>query len=119
MGVDYTSYTTTIQGRMKNNTSLAIRLMLEDIHRNANNITPMADTKYLRTGIRKRLVSNNEGFIEWMAPYAAYQERGKRLDGSHVVRHYTTPGTGKEFAKQSVKKTMSNARKFLEMGGVI
>lgn len=119
MSVDYQEYTYTVKGHLKNSAGLAIRLMLEDIHRNSNSITPMADTKYLRTGVRKRLVNNNEGFIEWMAPYAAYQERGKRLDGSHVVKHYTTPGTGKEFANKSVKKTMSNARKFLRMGGLI
>lgn len=34
-------------------------------------------------------------------PYAAYQERGARADGSHVVRHYTTPGTGKDFLKNA------------------
>lgn len=119
MSVDYQDYTFTVKGHIKNSAALSIRLMLEDIHRNSNNITPMADTKYLRTGVRKRLVDPNEGFIEWMAPYAAYQERGKRLDGTHVVRHYTTPGTGKEFAKKSVEKTMTNARRFLSMGGLI
>jgi hypothetical protein len=43
--------------------------------------------------------------------YAAYQERGMRKDGSHKVRHYTTPGTGAHFlrnagdvtAKQGIK----------------
>ncbi len=119
MSVDYQDYTYRVKGVVKNNASLTIRLMLEDIHRNSATITPMADTKYLRTGVRKRLVDNNEGFIEWVAPYAAYQERGKWFDDSHVVRHYTTPGTGKEFAKRSVKKTMSNARKFMQMGGLI
>lgn len=33
--------------------------------------------------------------------YAAYQERGKRRDGTHVVRRYTTPGTGKGFLKSA------------------
>lgn len=34
-------------------------------------------------------------------PYAAYQERGMRADGSHIVRHYTTPGTGKDYLKNA------------------
>jgi hypothetical protein len=31
--------------------------------------------------------------------YAAYQHRGMRFDGTHVVRHYTMAGSGKEFLK--------------------
>jgi hypothetical protein len=33
--------------------------------------------------------------------YAAYQERGQRKDGTHKVRKYSTPGTGKDFLKGS------------------
>lgn len=33
--------------------------------------------------------------------YGAYQERGKRADGTHVVKRYTTPGTGKHYLKDS------------------
>lgn len=29
--------------------------------------------------------------------YAAYQHEGVRADGSHVVKNYTTPGSGKKF----------------------
>lgn len=43
--------------------------------------------------------------------YAMYQERGMRADGTHVVRHYTTPGTqahyleetGDQISKQGIK----------------
>lgn len=34
-------------------------------------------------------------------PYASYQERGERYDGSHVVENYTFPNTGKEFLKNA------------------
>lgn len=34
-------------------------------------------------------------------PYAAYQERGMRRDGSHKVRHYTTPGTGAHYLRNA------------------
>lgn len=33
--------------------------------------------------------------------YARYQEYGERQDGTHVVRNYTTPGTGKEYLKNT------------------
>ena len=31
--------------------------------------------------------------------YAAYQWYGMRIDGTHVVEHYTTPGTGKAWVE--------------------
>jgi hypothetical protein len=43
--------------------------------------------------------------------YAAYQERGRRYDGSRIVKKYTTPGTGKDFMK---KAGQSVARQFVQ-----
>lgn len=37
-------------------------------------------------------------------PYAGYQERGKRYDGSHVVHHYTNPGTGAHYLEKTGKQ---------------
>ncbi len=33
--------------------------------------------------------------LVWSSVYAAYQWYGMRVDGTHVVEHYTTAGTGK------------------------
>lgn len=33
--------------------------------------------------------------LVWSNVYAGYQWYGMRVDGTHIVRHYTTPGTGK------------------------
>lgn len=33
--------------------------------------------------------------LVWSSVYAAYQWYGMRVDGTHVVENYTTPGTGK------------------------
>lgn len=33
--------------------------------------------------------------LVWSNVYAAYQWYGMRVDGTHVVKNYTTPGTGK------------------------
>jgi hypothetical protein len=37
------------------------------------------------------------------ARYAEYQHRGMRLDGTHVVKNYTTPGSGKNFLEGKMK----------------
>lgn len=38
--------------------------------------------------------------ITYQSPYASYQYFGKRKDGSHVVKNYTTPGTGSKWDKK-------------------
>lgn len=89
---------------------LANRLMLEDIHRESRFKTPMSKGLPTDGDLReqvKKTVKDNSGIIEWTVPYAQYQERGKRRDGSHVVKHYTTPGTGKAFAKNAVKEVVT------------
>lgn len=46
--------------------------------------------------------------------YAAYQEEGQRKDGTHVVKKYTTPSTGKDFLKGAGDKVTSNALNYLK-----
>ena len=92
--------------------SLANRLIIEDIHRTSLHNTPMLSSQ-LRRNVTKTVVPETyTGTIIWKVPYASYQERGSRADGSHVVKNYTTPGTGKDFAKNAVKKTLSDVSKF-------
>lgn len=38
--------------------------------------------------------------ITYESPYASYQYYGVRADGTHVVRNYTTPGTGTYWDKR-------------------
>lgn len=45
--------------------------------------------------------------------YAAYQERGKRKDGTHVVRKYTTPNTGAHFLENAANKIVENAVEYI------
>lgn len=40
-------------------------------------------------------LDTGERDLVWSNVYAAYQWYGMRVDGTHVVEHYTTPGTGK------------------------
>lgn len=45
--------------------------------------------------------------------YGDYQERGKRRDGTHVVRNYSTAGTGKEYLQTSGKNVTKRGIKWL------
>ena len=47
--------------------------------------------------------------VEVGKEYAAYQERGRREDGSHVVRNYTTPGTGAGWFLAAIQNELRNA----------
>lgn len=48
-------------------------------------------------------------------PYAAYQERGMRADGSHVVRRYTTPGTGSRYLQNAFESVLKEGiRRFIK-----
>ncbi|RLA58674.1 MAG: hypothetical protein DRR04_10385 [Gammaproteobacteria bacterium] len=42
--------------------------------------------------------------VEYLIEYAEYQERGARKDGTHVVRKYTTAGTGAHFLEKTAEK---------------
>lgn len=43
----------------------------------------------------------NSVAVVYAKPYAGYQERGERYDGTHKVRHYTSPDTGKHYLKNT------------------
>ena len=97
---------------LKFKVAIANRLIIEDIHRTSLSKTPMFSSQ-LRRDVTKTVVPETyTGTIIWKVPYASYQERGNRADGSHVVRKYTTPGTGKDFAKNAVKETLSHVKDF-------
>jgi len=42
---------------------------------------------------------NGSLYIVWDTVYALYQWYGVRADGTHRVRNYTTPGTGKQWVE--------------------
>lgn len=97
---------------LKFKVAIANRLIIEDVHRTSLHNTPMLSSQ-LRRNVEKTVVPETyTGTIIWRQPYASYQERGSRSDGSHVVRNYTTRGTGKDFAKNAVKETLSHVRDF-------
>lgn len=46
--------------------------------------------------------------------YAGYQHRGMRLDGSHIVRKYTTAGTQKDYLGESGAIIASKASNYFK-----
>lgn len=96
--------------RLRSKIKITNRLLLEDIHRTSRFRTPLKDGD-LREQVSKTTYGL-EGSIIWTVPYAQYQERGRRRYAPyHTVKNYSTPGTGKGFAKQAVKKVMKNTPK--------
>lgn len=52
--------------------------------------------------------------VEVDKSYAAYQERGAREDGSHLVRNYSTPGTSKGFFRRAIDMTWRHRTNYIE-----
>lgn len=96
-----------VNSRVRSRVRIALRMLGEDVKQESMFKTPRLHG-YLRDNCRVIPTPEKmETQIIWSEPYAQYQERGMRYDGTHVVKHYTTPGTGKEFAKNAVKKVVT------------
>ena len=62
---------------------------------------------------RRKMLSHRVSYGETLSdPYAPYQERGSRRDGSHKVRNYTTAGTGKDFLKNAANNVISKSTQY-------
>lgn len=99
----YYSYKDRFIRQTKNKITTANRKLGEEVMKESRFNTPMAKTVQLR-GRTTVTPIDNHVVLEWDVPYAQYQERGMRWDGTHVVKHYTEPGTGAHFAENAVKK---------------
>lgn len=86
------------------------RVILDDIHNEANSKTPLKGGD-LREQVSKE-VDGETATIIWEVPYASYQERGMRADGTHVVKQYTTAGTGPNFARDAVLTVLADVEKY-------
>ena len=61
---------------------------------------------YREGTLRQYKIEGN--YIIYEQPYARYQYYGARQDGTHVVKHYTTPGTGPYWDRRMVSAEMPN-----------
>lgn len=107
-----------VEQQAKNACQIAIRMMMEDIHNYSTQITPYKEGA-LRTSVTKQMPQPLVGIMTWNVPYAQYQERGMRADGTHIVRNYTTPGTHAHFVEESLDKVVQRIPQYLRMGGLV
>lgn len=54
--------------------------------------------------------------LVWSNVYAGYQWYGMRIDGTHVVEHYTTAGTGKAWVETARAENQANWNKVAQNG---
>lgn len=99
-----------IGAKMSANIPIALRYILQDIHRTANPITPK-DTGDLRMNVLKE-VSGTRGKIVWQQKYAIYQ-------GRKQFRNYTTPGTGPNFDVIAITKVVPSFKSYLERARIM
>ena len=79
----------------------AMRIALsEQILDYSENLIPTAENALRDSGITSSIPE--KGLLIWNTKYAKYQWYGMREDGSHVVKKYTTPGTGTMWAQKAV-----------------
>lgn len=114
MKVVFNDNSNIVKNRIINSSAMALRLIMDDVHRESNPKTPMKGG-HLRAAVSKRMETPTRAVMDWNAPYAAYQERGYT---SGPVRNYTTPGTSAWFAKDSVESVASRFAKYLALGGL-
>lgn len=105
-----------IKRRLKiDNNGAAQSFLTERCYSHMDKYVPM-DKGNLRT-----IVDINRHSITYESPYASYQYYGKRSDGSHVVKNYTTPGTGPYWDKRMISAEMNQIVKevqdFVNRGG--
>lgn len=62
-------------------------------------------------GNLRTIVDVESNSITYESPYARYQYYGMRDDGTHVVKNYTTPGTGPYWDKRMVSAEMQDVVK--------
>lgn len=99
-----------VLGTIDNRIVLLNNTMLNDVKTRADIVTPTKN-HILGTDIRIQ-TRGHEGSITWNSPYAQYQERGSRADGSHKIQNYTTPGTGPGFAKNTISDVWKEFRDY-------
>lgn len=90
--------------------------MCDGVVRYAELRVPLKDGQ-LWGDIRKLKVHKHKYQVRVDSDYAAYQERGMRADGSHVVRNYTSGGTGKDYLKDGLKKVFQGLNSYFKKGG--
>lgn len=91
----------------------AVKRMADDTVKVAKIRVPFKEGDLQQSGHTKKIKTMHHRAV-FDTPYAAYQERGYRRDGSRVVRNYTTPGTGKGYLLGAGTKIADNLLNYLK-----
>lgn len=75
-------------------------------YKHMDKYVPMSDLE--SKGDLRTIVDIQPAYIVYESPYARYQYKGVREDGTHVVKNYTTPGTGPYWDKRMVSAEMQD-----------
>lgn len=94
----------------------AARAMAEDVVKVSNPSTPHSGTGGggLRSRRRIEQKTTTAYNVRWEVPYAEYQNRGSRRDGSRPVKNYTTPGTGAKFVDKGLNYVKKNYKGYFK-----
>lgn len=72
-------------------------------------------------GNLRTIVTLTNKSITYESPYASYQYFGQRKDGSHVISHWTTPGTGPYWDQRMLsveqQNIVDNMNKYIKTHG--
>lgn len=85
------------------------KFFTETCYKHMDKYVPMSDLP--SKGNLRTIVDIQTDKIFYESPYASYQYYGQREDGSHQVKHYTTPGTGPYWDKRMVSVEMQDVVK--------
>lgn len=92
----------------------ALSTMADDGTLLVKETVPIGETGKLSDNTTHRKLGIMKHRIQVETPYAAYQEAGKRKDGTHIVKKYTTPNTGKGFLRKAGDYLEKNALEYLK-----
>lgn len=115
MSVRVTDNTPMIAINNERQSSLFLRLLLEDVERYSEPITPRREGTLRRSTLKQ--VVGHRGQIVWKPEYAAAQEVGTTR--GFPIKRYTTPGTGKGYAKKGVEKAILGSEAIMRKVGLI
>jgi hypothetical protein len=68
----------------------------------------------MKSQVRHFKNTNMQWRVEANAEYSGYQELGQRRDGSHRVRHYTTPGTSAGWFMRAINSVLKHRKSYID-----
>lgn len=110
MKVTIKDYTPRVISEISQKSCIFLRTFSDDVVKNSTPKTPMR-TGRLRMDIIKQVLGMS-GKIIWGKNYASRMEENQ-------FQNYTTPGTGRDFAKNAIKESVYQTESIAKKSGLI